>query len=175
MKTSRKEFIRSALAVSTGLMVPPFVQANALDRPLVDPIDPVIVKEFVLKSHNDFARVQELLGEYPHLLNAAVDWKDGDFETGIGAMAHMGYVDQVKFMLEKGARFDIFVLALLGQTNLVKSLIDLYPKALHSIGPHGFTLLHHTEKGGENALELHEYLKMKGLTEKFIKTFKDDK
>lgn len=173
MKASRKEFIRTALAASTGLMVPSIAQASKLDA--VDPIDIAIVKEFVLKSHNDFARVQELLGEYPHLLNATVDWKDGDFETSIGAMAHMGYVDQVKFMIEKGARFDIFVLALLGQNNLVKSLIDVYPKALHSIGPHGFTLLHHTEKGGENAKELHEYLKTKGLTEKFIKTFKDNK
>lgn len=173
MKTSRKEFIRSALAASTGLMVPSLVQANALDRQLVDPIDPVIVKEFVLKSHNDFARVQVLLEEYPNLLNATVDWKDGDFETGIGAMAHMGYVDQVKFMIEKGARFDIFVLALLGQTTLVKSLIDVYPRALHSIGPHGFTLLHHAKKGGDNARELYEYLKAKGVTEEFIKTFKD--
>lgn len=173
MKASRKEFIRTALAASTGLMVPSIAQASKLDA--VDPIDIAIVKEFVLKSHNDFARVQALLVEYPHLLNATVDWKDGDFETSIGAMAHMGYVDQVKFMIEKGARFDIFVLALLGQTSLVKSLIDLYPQALHSIGPHGFTLLHHTEKGGENAKELHEYLKTKGLTEKFIKTFKDNK
>ncbi|MDX2072719.1 MAG: hypothetical protein SFV55_30065 [Haliscomenobacter sp.] len=173
MKTSRKEFIRSALAASTGLMVPSFVQANALDRPLVEPIDLAIVKEFVLKSHNDFVRVQELLGEYPHLLNATVDWKDGDFETSIGAMAHMGYVDQVKFMLEKGARFDIFVLSLLGQTALVKSLIEVYPQALHSIGPHGFTLLHHAKKGGDNAKELYEYLQEKGLKDEFIKTFKD--
>lgn len=174
MKASRKEFIRTALAASTGLMVPSFAKASILDG-AVDPIDIVIVKEFVLKSHNDFPRVQALLAEYPHLLNATVDWKDGDFETGIGAMAHMGYVDQVKFMIEKGARFDIFVLALLGQTTLVKSLIEVYPQALHSIGPHGFTLFHHTEKGGENAKELHEYLQAKGLTEKFIKTFKDNK
>ena len=173
MKTSRKEFIRSALAASTGLMVPSLLQAKTMDQQLGDPIDPVIVKEFVLKSHNDFARVQVLLAEYPHLLNATVDWKDGDFETSIGAMAHMGYIDQVKFMLEKGARFDIFVLALLGQTTLVKSLIDVYPQALHSIGPHGFTLLHHAKKGGDNANELYEYLKEKGLTEEFIKTFKD--
>ena len=173
MQVSRKEFIRASLAASTGLMVPSFVQATAVDNQDAEPIDMAIVKEFVLKSHNDFSRVQALLTEYPHLLNATVDWKDGDFESSIGAMAHMGYLDQVKFMIEKGARFDIFVLALLGQTALVKSLIDFYPQALHAIGPHGFTLLHHAKKGGEPAQELYDFLQKKGLKEEFIKTFKD--
>ncbi len=173
MNISRKNFIRASLASSAGLFVPSFAQAAKLDFQQTDPIDPAIVKEFVLKAHTDFAVVKSLLEQYPHLLNATVDWRDGDFESAIGAMAHMGFIDQVKFMIEKGARFDIFALALLGQTALVKSLLDFYPNMLNAIGPHGFTLLHHAKLGGKDAEELYEYLTTKGLTQERIKVFKD--
>ena len=39
------------------------------------------------------------------------------------------------------------------------------PEYLKVRGPHGFTFLHHAQRGGEDAKELLEYLQGKGLKE----------
>ncbi|MGB5497778.1 MAG: hypothetical protein WBM77_02485 [Maribacter sp.] len=41
-------------------------------------------------------------------------------------------------------------------------MLATFPKALYSKGPHGFTLLHHAIKGGDEALEVKEYLESLG-------------
>ena len=58
---------------------------------------------------------------------------------------------------------------MLGETAIVKSVLERFPKLLHAKGAHGLTLLHHANKGGDAAKELAEYLKAKGLTETQIK------
>ncbi len=57
---------------------------------------------------------------------------------------------------------------MLGQTAIVKAVLDAYPELLNSKGPHGFTLLHHAEKGGADSEELLKYLTDKGLKEKRV-------
>jgi hypothetical protein len=54
---------------------------------------------------------------------------------------------------------------MLGKTQIVKTYIETYPSCLYARGPHGFTLLHHANRGGEEAKELVEYLQSKGLKE----------
>ncbi len=107
-----------------------------------------------------------LIGSVP--LSAQI-LTNGDFETAIGAARHMGQKETAKFLISLGARTDIFVLTMLGEIDLVKSLLKAYPSLLNSIGPHGFTLLHHAEKGGKDAEKLVTHLKKLGLTETFIK------
>ena len=68
----------------------------------------------------------------------------------------------------------IFVLTMLGKTEIVFPMIEAFPHMLNAIGPHGFTLLHHAEKGKEEGKELYDYFISKGLTKKFIKTFDKD-
>nr|MCU0421112.1 hypothetical protein [Cyclobacteriaceae bacterium] len=63
------------------------------------------------------------------------------------------------------ARVNLFVLTMLGKTELVKPVLEAYPKLLTALGPHGFTLLHHAKVGGEEAKELYTYLEQRGLTE----------
>ena len=58
---------------------------------------------------------------------------------------------------------------MLGKTAIVKAYLDSYPAYLNARGPHGFTLLHHAQKGGEDARELLEYLQSKGLKESKMK------
>ncbi|MBL7961552.1 ankyrin repeat domain-containing protein [bacterium] len=130
-----------------------------------------LVKEFVQVAHTDLGRVKILLETNPLLLNASWDWGGGDFETALGAAGHMGLKDTANYLLDKGARADIFVLTMLGKTEMVKSMLTEYPKLLMSLGPHGFTLLHHAEKGGTEASELKEFLISKGLQDKHIKLF----
>jgi hypothetical protein len=83
------------------------------DRP--ERLDPELVQEFVLKAHGDLDRVRELLGQQPKLVNAAWDWGGGDWETGLGAAAHMGRRDIALYLLEQGSRLDLFAAAMLGQ------------------------------------------------------------
>ena len=128
-------------------------------------LDKELVQEFVRKSHSDINKVKELLEEHPTLLNAAHDWKFGDFETGLGATTHMGLKELVKYFLEKGAQANIFTATLFGRMDIVKPMLDFSPISLHAKGPHGLTLLHHAIKGGDNALEVKEYLMSLGLKE----------
>ena len=53
-------------------------------------LDPALVEEFVGNAHGNLDRVRDLLGRHETIVNAAWDWGDGDWETGLGAAAHMG-------------------------------------------------------------------------------------
>lgn len=117
-----------------------------------------LVNEFVAKAHGDLNRVTELLTQEPALVNATWDWGGGDFETALGAAAHMGRKDIANFLLEHGARLDIFAAAMLGKLDIVKAALAAYPDALNTPGPHGIPLIVHAEKGGEDAVGVLEYL-----------------
>jgi hypothetical protein len=118
-----------------------------------------LVQEFVGNAHGNFERVKELLEAEPALVNATWDWGGGDFETALGAAAHMGNKLIANFLLERGARLDIFAAAMLGNLDVVKAALMAYPKALHTPGPHGIPLIAHAEAGGEEAKAVLDYLK----------------
>jgi len=117
-----------------------------------------LIQEFVSKAHGDLDRVTELLAQEPALVNATWDWGGGDFETALGAAAHMGRKDIANFLLEHGARLDIFAAAMLGKLDIVKAALTAYPDALNTPGPHGIPLIVHAEKGGEDAVGVLKYL-----------------
>jgi len=117
-----------------------------------------LVQEFVGKAHGDLNRVQELLTQEPSLINATWDWGGGDFETALGAASHMGRKDIANFLLEHGARLDIFAAAMLGKLEIVKAALTAYPAAIHTPGPHGIPLIAHAQQGGEDAKAVLEYL-----------------
>ncbi len=121
-------------------------------------LESTLVNEFVAKAHGDLNRVTELLTQEPALINATWDWGGGDFETALGAAAHMGRKDIANFLLEHGARLDIFAAAMLGKLDIVKAALTAYPDALNTPGPHGIPLIVHAEKGGEDAVSVLEYL-----------------
>ena len=121
-------------------------------------LESTLVNEFVAKAHGDLNRVAELLTQEPALVNATWDWGGGDFETALGAAAHMGRKDIANFLLEHGARLDIFAAAMLGKLDIVKAALTAYPDALNTPGPHGIPLIVHSEKGGEDAIGVLEYL-----------------
>ena len=128
-------------------------------------LDRKLVQEFVGAGHRDMDKVKALLEEYPTLLNAAHDWKKGDFETALGAASHVGYKELARFLIEQGAQANIFTAALFGRMEILKPMIDFFPNVIHAKGPHGFTLLHHAEKGGDDALEVKEFLVSLGAKE----------
>ncbi|GER89486.1 hypothetical protein KDW_36480 [Dictyobacter vulcani] len=117
-----------------------------------------LVSEFVGNAHGDLKRVQELLAQEPALLNAAWDWGGGDWETALGAASHMGRRDIALFLIEQGARTDIFSAAMLGHLEIVQSILKVYPHLRHAKGPHGIPLINHAKAGAEAALPVLQYL-----------------
>jgi hypothetical protein len=116
------------------------------------------VQDFVIFAHADLDMTKKLLEKEPALLNAAIDWGGGDWETGLGGASHMGRRDIVAFLLEKGARIDIFCAAMLGRLDAVKSFLSLQPKLIDAPGPHGLTLHFHAQVGGKEAEPVLDYL-----------------
>jgi hypothetical protein len=131
-------------------------KAFHMDRPPA--IAPGLVSEFVRKAHHDLGRVQELLAEEPKLVNACWDWGAGDFESALGAAAHTGRREIALFLLDHGARLDIFAAAMLGQLDVVTAALTAFPQSLRATGPHGIPLLAHAKMGGEAARPVLEYL-----------------
>ena len=121
-------------------------------------LEAALVQEFVGKAHGDLNRVKELLAAEPALVNATWDWGGGDFETALGAASHMGRRDIGLFLLEHGARLDIFAAAMLGNLELVKAALTAYLNAVKTPGPHGIPLIAHAEAGGNEAKAVLEYL-----------------
>ncbi len=123
------------------------------------PLEATLVQQFVGKSHGDLERVKELLAQEPGLINAAWDWGGGDWETGLGAAAHMGRSDIANYLLENGARLDLFAAAMLGKLEIVRAVLEAYPEVINNPGPHGIPLIAHAQAGGSEAIEVYEYLK----------------
>ena len=121
-------------------------------------INRLLVQDFVIYAHSDLGMVKKLLEKEPALLNGAMDWGGGDWETGLGGAAHMGRRDIVEYLLEKGARIDIFCAAMLGQLEAVKAFLTLQTNLIDARGPHGFTLHFHAQVGGKEAEKVLDYL-----------------
>jgi hypothetical protein len=117
-----------------------------------------LVQDFVIFAHSEPDMTRKLLDREPALLNAAVDWGGGDWETGLGGAAHMGRRDIVEFLLGRGARIDLFCAAMMGQLDAVKAFLTLQPKLIDARGPHGFSLHFHAQVGGKDAEPVLEYL-----------------
>jgi hypothetical protein len=117
-----------------------------------------LVQDFVIFGHYDLDMVKKLLEKEPAVLNGTMDWGGGDWESALGGASHMGRRDIAQFLLEKGARPDIFTAAMLGHLDVVKSLLASHPTLADAKGPHGIPLLAHAKMGGKEAEEVFKYL-----------------
>lgn len=163
----RKSFIKTGIASSLSIgLVPTLVFGKNQTDP--EPLKVELVKEFVLAGHFNLDKVKNMLIDYPNLIYSSYDWGNGDFEEAIEGAGHKGNKEVANYLIEKGARVNLFVLTMLGKTELVKPTLEAYPNLIFSKGPHGLTLLHHAEIGGSESKELYNYLLEKGLTEKKI-------
>lgn len=130
------------------------------DFPEHDPqFDRARVKRFVIAGHGNLAAVKAMLAEEPKLINGAIDWGNGDFETALGGASHMGRRDIAEFLLKHNARMDIFAATMLGNLGIVKAAVAGFPNVVHVPGPHGIPLIVHAEKGGSDAKDVLEFLR----------------
>lgn len=163
---NRKLFLQKTVLSTAGMLALPGLAFSKSNSSSDDPLPADKVKEFVIAGHGDFAKVKTMLAEMPTLLYSCWDWKSGDFETALEGAGHVGNKEIATYLIDRGARTNLFVLTMLGKTELVKAYLELFPQYLTARGPHGLTLLHHAEKGGDDSKELLDYLKAKGLKEK---------
>jgi hypothetical protein len=118
----------------------------------------LLVQDFVIYAHSELDMVKKLLDKEPALLNATMDWGHGDWETGLGGASHMGRHDIVEFLLDRGARIDIFCAAMMGRLDAVKSFLTLQPKLIDAKGPHGLSLHFHAQVGDQRSENVLAYL-----------------
>jgi len=166
MDLSRTEFLRTTLRLSGAACIGAwgvtrsFAQDTAkkgkADKGPRLELD--LVHEFVAKAHSDIDRVRSLLENQPALINAAWDWGDGDWETALGASAHMGRADIARHLLAHGARLDVFAAAMLGRLDVVKAAVTAFPDTPKVPGPHGIPLIAHARRGGKDASAVVEFL-----------------
>src|SRR3954453_6728657 len=116
------------------------------------------IQEFVGNAHGDLDAVRAALEGDATLANAAWDWGGGDWETGLGAAAHMGRRDIAELLLGHGARLDVFAAAMLGEVEIVRAILTTHPEMATAKGPHGIPLRAHGEAGGEQARAVLELL-----------------
>ena len=160
MSISRRSFLNTTPIVLVPAVWPAVEPAQlpaVVDSFPTQPAD--LTREIVGVSHNDLARVKELLERQPTLARAAYDWGFGDWEDALGAASHVGNRDIADVLLKNGARPTIFSAAMLGQLETVKAFIAASPGIEATPGPHGITLLRHAMAGGAQAQAVTDYLK----------------
>ncbi|WP_452224606.1 hypothetical protein [Lacinutrix chionoecetis] len=168
---NRLQFLKRGI-ITTGVIMTLPQQTfctNGLQN--IKQLDKSLVEKFVGAGHSKIEIIKELLAEYPTLLNAAHDWQEGDFETALGAASHVGYKELAQYLIDKGAQTNLFTAALFGRLDIIKPMLKFFPNSLNVKGPHGYTLLHHAQRGGEEAKEVVDYLKFLGASETKISLY----
>ncbi len=108
-------------------------------------LDDESVSAVVGAAHTNLDKVKSLVNNRPELANAAWDWGFGDWESAIGAAAHMGRKDIADFLMSHGARPDHFTFAMLGELDALKAMLTARPGLQKVPGPHGIPLLQHAK------------------------------
>jgi hypothetical protein len=68
-----------------------------------------------------------MLQEHPNHIYSRYDWGNGDFEEAIEGAGHLCNIEIANYLISKGARVNLFVLTMLGKTDLVKPVLKACP------------------------------------------------
>src|SRR5258706_14945989 len=107
---NRKNFLHRAIIGATGVLATPFLSLAQNKQSNNDPLPAEKVKAFVIAGHGNFEEVKRLLNELPTLLYATWDWGNGDFETALEGAGHTGQKEIANYLINQGARANLFVL-----------------------------------------------------------------
>ncbi|GAC1591734.1 MAG: hypothetical protein NVS3B19_12950 [Ginsengibacter sp.] len=166
----RRNFLfNAATGLGSLIVLPSLLKAQTSPQQNPDPYPVDLVKEFVIAGHSNLEKTQAMVKEHPNLVHGKYDWGNGDFEEAIEGAGHLGNKPIANFLIDSGARVTLFVLTMLGKTELVKPILEQYPHLVFANGPHGFTMLHHAKMGGKDGEPLYAYLESKGLDKTWVK------
>ncbi|MDX2078439.1 MAG: ankyrin repeat domain-containing protein [bacterium] len=124
-----------------------------------------IIKDFVISSHFNLAKVKDYLEQYPDLLRAQHQWGEDDFEDGLGAASHVGNREIAQFFIAQGVEPTMCAVAMLGDRAGVDAFLALDPQSANARGAHGITVMFHAALGGDVAIA--QTLKDAGCNEGF--------
>lgn len=159
MKIGRRAF---AAMIPAGALLQ--AQSNTPAPETAPRLDSDLVKDWIVKAHRRQIEVMKgLLEREPALLQSSWDWGKGDFESAIQAAAHTGSRDMALFLIDRGARFDLFAAAMLGQLALFKTAVETFPATLQVRGAHGIPLLSHAILGEAPARAVLDFLLARGV------------
>ena len=153
----RKTFLQAGFFGLAGLATHSVLGAIAPIQKTKN-MDKERIKEFVVAGHGDLQKVKSMLSEEPNLIYSRYDWGNGDYEEAIEGAGHLGKKEIAHYLIEQGARVNLFVLTMLGKTNIVIPTLEEFPSLIKAKGAHGFSLLHHAKMGGDNAKDIYDYL-----------------
>jgi hypothetical protein len=162
---NRSAFLQRSLIGTAVALLPASLLARPFQQEKPPPIKIEIIKEYITVAHGQFPRFKEMLDNDNQLLHVSYDWGGGDYESAIEAAGHVGNKEIAAYLLSKGARYNIYLACMLGNLSIVKEVLNTNPQLLNSKGPHGFTMLHHAQKGGEEAKPVADYLLSLGAKE----------
>ena len=154
----RRGFLLGSVGVLGTAALGRRAEIGAQERP--DPLPSDLVFDFVRAAHSDLSATKGMLDAEPGLLNATWDWGAGDFESALGGASHMGDREIAGFLLDRGARLDLFCAATMGMIEVIRPVVDAYPAAVQWEGPHGIPLIRHAELG--ESREVLEFLRSRG-------------
>jgi hypothetical protein len=164
MNPDRRRFIAGGVVAAVAFATPRLAAEKPTKTPAAPAAKPPAerarpprqdldaVFEFVRVGHFNLARVKEMVAQTPRFVFASWDWGNGDWETALGGASHVGHRDIARFLLDHGARIDAFCAAMLGEHEVVLSLLAANLSAATAKGPHGYTLLYHAAISGDLAM-----------------------
>src|SRR6187431_2405625 len=135
---NRKKFLFTIAGSTTGLILLGNAAGSQVpsQQEAPPPFPAQLVREFVGAGHKDLAKVQAMVAEHPNLVHSKYDWGNGDFEEAIEGAGHVGDKAIAQYLIDAGSRVTLFVLAMLGKTDLVKPVLEAYPKLIFANRPH---------------------------------------
>jgi uncharacterized protein len=110
------------------------------------------LREFVIAGHWNLPKVQEILAQFPEILNVPYQWGENDYETAIQGAAHVGSPHVAEFLLAQGAPLEICTAAMLGRLDDVTRLLAADPALINARGAHAIPLIAHAALSGNVAL-----------------------
>ncbi len=110
------------------------------------------LREFVIAGHWNLPKVQEILAQFPEILNVSYEWGENDYETAIQGAAHAGSAPVAEFLLSRGAPLEICTAAMLGREDEVIRLLAEDPGLINARGAHAIPLMAHAALSGNVAL-----------------------
>jgi hypothetical protein len=106
-----------------------------------------LINQFVTLAHTNPDKVKEMLKETPALLSTRATWDELAIEAG----AHMGIAPLTRFLADAGSPISTCTATLLGQTEVVKSMLKEDRNRVRERGAHDLPLLLYTAFASEHA------------------------
>jgi ankyrin repeat protein len=111
----------------------------------VEAVPQTVIEECVGNAHGNLARVEELIAQYPAVVNARAPWN----ETPVEAATQMGNKPIIELLLRHGAPLDLFTACVLGRTDLIEKELAGNPDRARARGVHDLPTLYFAAIGGQ--------------------------